>query len=88
MPILLLGAMMDRIADHIPFLCSAVATEGKVKIDLNRIVESIVIAVILGLVLGWAFKPELANIKENVSKLEMKIDKIYNDIYTPTIKGK
>lgn len=87
MPIILLGAVVDKIVDHIPFLCSVAATDGKVKLDLGRILESAIIGIVLAMVLGWAFKPVIASIQEDIAELKQQVGKIVDDVYEPSIGG-
>ena len=77
---------MSKLTEYIPFLCMvAPSATGRVQLNLNRIIESVVIAVVIAGVLGWAVKPELNNIRESLSKVEQRVDKIYNDIYAPIL---
>ncbi len=78
---------MSKIVDHLPFLCTVAATNGRIKLNLDKIIESVIIAVVIAGILGWAFKPELAHIKEDVAELKQQVGKIYEDIYKPIING-
>ena len=87
MPFVFLGTVMSKLTEHIPFLCMVAPTASdKIQLNLNRIIESVVIAVVIAGVLGWAFKPELNHIKEDIAELKGQVGKIYNDIYAPILK--
>ena len=77
-----LGAIAGKWYDSVPHLFLLTASSGKVKLNIERIVEAVIIAVILGFFFDKAIKP----IQDSVVKLEQKVDKIYEDIYTPTLK--
>jgi hypothetical protein len=77
---------MDKLTEHIPFLCAVgtarSSSEGKVRLDLGRILESAIIGIVLAIVLGWAFKPVIASIQEDIAELKQQVGKIYDDVYS------
>ena len=76
----------------IPFLLLTVH-DGKMKISLNfsRIVEMIVMAVVLGgltlYVTTSVLEVKLEGVQAEVRDVKRLVDKIYNDIYKPSIPG-
>lgn len=77
-----LGAIVGKWYDYVPHLFCLTASTGKIKLNIERIVEAVIIAIILGFFFDKAIEP----IKDSVIKLEQKVDKIYEDIYAPTLK--
>lgn len=70
-----------KCMDHIPHLFLLGATGGKLKLNMDRIAEAVIIAVIVGVITGWALRPILIEVKY----LRERVDKIYEDIYAPSI---
>jgi len=65
---------------HLPFLM--VNTDNKIKLNSNRIIEAIIIAVIAGLFSGYV---SVQKMDIRLISLEHKVDKMFNDIYKPKI---
>lgn len=73
------GKMWDKALDCIPFFMM-VRSGGpnKIELNLNRIIEAILIAVITASIIGWT-------VRGDIQRIEGKVDKIYSDIYSPSI---
>lgn len=69
-----------KCTDHFPYLF-CLAAGGKLKLNLDRIAEAVIIAVIIGTITTWALRPILLK----VDRIEERVDKIYEDIYAPSI---
>ncbi len=80
-----LGAVSGKFSEYIPHLFFLTAANGQMKLNINRIVEAVIIALLVSAVVGWKVKPELLHIKEKITHLETQVDKIYSDIYHPAI---
>ena len=73
---------MDYLKDifsHIPFF---LMVDGKNRINATRIIEALIIAIIGGIFAGYV---AVAKLEVSVQKLEVKVDKIYNDLYRPSL---
>jgi len=66
--------------NHLPFLM--VNTDNKIKLNSNRIIEAIIIAIIAGLFSGYV---SVQKMDIRLISLEHKVDKMFNDIYKPKI---
>lgn len=73
-----------KCTDHFPYLF-CLASAGKLKLNLDRIAEAVIIAVIIGALVGWNIRPVLENLLDKITKVEERVDKIYEDIYAPSI---
>lgn len=71
------GKMWDKAYECIPFFLLA-KNGGKVELNLSRVLEAVIIAVITAAIIGWT-------VKGDIQRIEAKVDKIYSDIYSPTI---
>lgn len=69
--------MWDRIIDSVPFL--AMST-GKAHLNVGRIIEAVLIAVIAG---GLSAYITVQKIELKLQYLEQKVDKMYADVYAP-----
>lgn len=78
--------MPDKLLSFIPFIMSV---NGEYKINMTRIIEAVIISVLGGAVAGYItmvkMEVKMADLKEDVRRLEAKVDKIYGDIYRPEI---
>ena len=72
-----LGALVGKWHDYVPHVFFLTASSGKIKLNVDRIIEAIVIGVILAAILGWAVNPRL-------ERLENMMSKMYDDLYQPT----
>ena len=67
-----------QLSDILPFVC---LVEGKPKLNTSRITEMLIGAAIIGLVAGYIsareIKVEVENLKAQVSRVEARIDKLY-----------
>lgn len=75
------GVLWAKCTDHFPHLFCLVSAGGKLRLNLDRIAEAVIIAVIIGLLTTWALRP----IFDKVERIEQRLDKIYEDIYSPII---
>ena len=66
--------------NHLHFLM--VNTDNKIKLNSNRIIEAIIIAIIAGLFSGYV---SVQKMDIRLISLEHKVDKMFNDIYKPKI---
>lgn len=71
------GTVFAKWYDYLPHLFFLTAASGKVRLNIDRIIEAIVIGVILAAILGWAVNPRLERVEDMVSKM-------YDDLYQPT----
>lgn len=75
--------MPERFLQYIPFLM--LNFDGKIKVNTTRIMEAVIYAVIGGLMSGY-ISVEIMEAKLNA--LEIKVDKIYTDIYRPVLPSR
>ena len=68
------------IISHLPFLI--ISSDNKIKLNSNRIIEAIIIAVIAGVFSGYV---SVKNMDIRLVSLEHKVEKMFNDIYKPKI---
>ena len=73
--------LWGKCTDHLPHLFCLASAGGKLKLNLDRIAEAIIIALIVGALTGYALRPILAK----VERIEQRVDKIYEDIYKPSM---
>lgn len=75
--------MPEKLIDYIhyiPFLALASNNGGRdlrVSINLARIIEAIIIALIVGFVMRTMITPEIIHLQNDQVKLEEKVDKLY-----------
>lgn len=75
------GKLGDKIYEYIPFILMAKNKEdGSIPLNIARIIEAVIIAVITGAIIGWSVNGRL-------DRLEAMVAKIYSDIYRPSIGG-
>lgn len=81
-----------KCTDHFPYLFCLATAGGKLKLDLNKIAEAVIIAVIVGAIVGWSIRPvldnlldKIINVEDKITHVEQRVDKIYEDIYAPSI---
>jgi hypothetical protein len=86
---------LHRLAEWagcIPFLLLTVH-DGKMRVglDLSRIIETIVIAAVLGGITMYVttsvLEVKLEGVQAEVREVKQKVDQIYRDIYRPSIPG-
>ena len=79
-------------AGYIPFLLLTVH-DGKTKVglDFSRIIETIIMAIVLGgltlYVTTEVLEVKLEGVQVEVREVKQKLDQIYRDIYKPSIPG-
>ena len=73
----------DKAIDCIPFLLMTKKDDGSlnIKLNYNRVLEQVIAAIIIGLIMGWV-------INDRLTSMEAKVDRIYSDVYSPTVVGK
>lgn len=71
-----------HLIGSLPFML--ITGDGKAHINKTRIIESIIYAVVGGLFSGWV---AVKVIEVKLDMLEKKVDKIYSDIYRPSLPG-
>lgn len=71
---------INNALGHLPFFILGI--NGKPKINTTRIIESIIYAVVGGLLSSYV---TLRVLEYKMSEIEKKVDRIYNDIYKPYI---
>lgn len=69
--------MIERIIDYIPFMAM---TTGRTHLNVSRIVEAVIIAIIAG---GLSAYITVQKIETKLAYIEQKVDKIYSDVYMP-----
>lgn len=75
------GKAMDRLYEFIPFfLLAKNGGGGKVELNLSRILEAVIIAVITAAIIGWTMNGR-------IERIEKMLDKIYSDIYKPSVEA-
>jgi hypothetical protein len=79
-----IAGLWAKCGDHFPYLF-CIASAGKLKLDLNKIAEAVIIAVIVGAIVGWSIRPALDILLDKITHVEQRVDKIYEDIYAPSI---
>lgn len=76
--------MQEHITHFLPFMMLGVM-EGKLKVNWTRIVEAIIFAAVGGLLSGYIavqqMKVEIGGMKENMAKIEHKVDVMDERIY-------
>ena len=67
-----------HLTEIIPFLC---IVDGKAKLNTGRITEMLIGAAVIGLLAGYIsareIKVEVANLKDQMTRMESRIDKLY-----------
>lgn len=81
MPTLFL-ALLEKIdsvtAPCLPFfLLLSKDSTSSVKLNWSRIVEAVIIAIVTASVIGLT-------VKDDIKRIEMRVDKIYSDVYHPS----
>ena len=74
---------LHHLLGSLPFLL--MSFDGKISVNKTRIIESIIYAVVGGLFSGWV---AVKVIEVKIDVLEKKVDKIYEDIYRPSLPGR
>ena len=79
-----------RILEYIPFLIGA--TGGGSKMNVPRVAEALLIAGITAAATGFVtikvVEQKAVSIEARVDKIEIKIDKLVNDLYEPKRYGR
>ncbi len=70
---------LKAILDCIPFMLSV---NGKFTVNTGRLLETILIAVLGGFLSAYI---TVKNLEVRINQLEAKVDKIYSDIYKPSL---
>lgn len=90
MPFMMLSALVgkvgDKIFDCLPFFLLTAKNGGKIELNLNRIIEAVLIAVITAGIIGWTMKGDIENLKSDITEVKAQVSKIYSDIYKPEIR--
>lgn len=80
------GKMWDKASFCIPFFLLAKNGGDKVELNLSRIIEAVIIALITGMIVGWSVRGDIANVKADVAEVKAQVSKIYSDIYRPSVQ--
>ena len=76
----------NHIGGYLPFMA---VVGGQPKMNFARIFETLLIAAIVGLMTNYITVQKLGlvveEVKRDMSKIERKVDKLYDDIYRPSI---
>lgn len=73
------GKFWDKALNCIPFILMVKnGGPNKIELNLNRIIEAVIIAAITAAVIGYT-------VRDDIQRIEAKVDKIYTDIYMPTM---
>ena len=73
---------LKAILESVPFV---LLVNGKFTVNTGRVLETILIAVIGGLLSAYT---TVKNLEVRINQLEAKVDKIYADIYKPSLSSK
>lgn len=75
----------DKASYCVPFFLLAKNGGGKVELNLSRIIEAVIIALVTGMIVGWSVRADIANVKADISEVKAQVSKIYSDIYKPSV---
>lgn len=85
----LAGKLWDKTIDCIPFFLLAKDSGSmEMRLNLNRIIEAVLIAVITAAIIGWTVKSDIDNLKKDVTDVKAQVNQIYKDIYIPEIRNR
>ena len=73
---------LKAILECVPFL---LLVNGKFTVNTGRLLETILIAVLGGFLSAYI---TVKNLEVRINQLEAKVDKIYTDIYKPSLYSK
>lgn len=79
---------VNQSIQYVPFM--AMTTGGRPTMNFARIIETLIIAAIVGLIANYMTVQKLSekmnSMNDKITKLERTTDKLFSDIYKPFLK--